>query len=896
MDEEKLEKGENEFVLHPNYIIRVCGGPASIIGKTTTGETNEYVFRIHNLNNTLLDSKESYCEIIEKRVSGIDDKAVSRKLLKLKRDIFNVRPVSKDLLKTLEHVFGNQELEKLNFVLDQISQLSDLRKELNEVYSREYIQVSYQLREVWEDRNLQTALSYTNPNLFADYNSIYVNPEKKIKAKKRRQLESGLLRYASRNALKTSPLSTFTPVYVGEWGSPIDNLEISFSGELKGNAKVKASLFQFMMYELLADFEKIKSSFPLKLNPSIEFEESKIHLRTMVNRVGGEGRTWGTVENNSQFEISQVIKCVFVALKNLDKKSASVEEIIASVLTLAPKLEAAPVEKIIGQLLSAGMFQVDHGFNDQENLLSWFKDNLSKFSGVDHKTALLAINNIESFLSEFLTEDPAQRIEVRKKITNEVDILSKTLDSSLSTEFLNPAFFEDSYIVDKEKLVDKSILQPFMGSLQKILEISPILDVHHRLQSSFADFFLSRFGEDGECTEANGFITEFANLYNLGSPGADTDISQLAPDSSITLQGNEATIGFAKFLVEKVLDRGDSVVLDDQDIDTLVSNLPVEIRNRGASHSILGQFVNHGEKLLVINNVFSGHSGMLSRFLEVLSEEELAKVRDYLTEVSRDGVYSEVSGLFGFTANKHPRMSDNELVLPPFASSWGDSSKIELSDLGLVYDKATHKVFLKMSDGRLMDSFYHGFLMPLLLPKMHCALTMLNSSGVLLFLLPLLRSGRFSSNEKIHFIPRVLIGNTVLVRRSYLIPRQLLPDAQSSEVVFFEAMRLYIDENKLPLSGFIRVAPFDIQPGTEDIELNENVDFKNMKPFYVNFENPRLVQLLQFSLRRSDFPIVITESLPETDDQSLTFAGNDHVSELHFEITKKPLTTELGLR
>jgi len=878
------------FVLHPNYLIRVCGEPADLIKKTTTGATCTRLNAIAELTQVIHENKESYCKIIEDKIPGLDDKSASNKLLKIKRNIFNVRPVTVSLVDYVKHLFDASEFKKVSLIIELVNQLHHYQDTLEEVYKAEFAETSELLVLIWQRQNLQHALSYSNPKLFTDFESLYRDPNKKVKPKKRRQLEAGLMRYASRSALKTSPLSTFTPVFVGSWKPNDDVDNIALSGELENRMEVKSGLFQCLLDGILKDYSKIKDAFQLKLNPTLNITQEGVFLKKVTEGSSINGRVWGNGEQEINFKMNQVIQCVLVAFHQSGQHVLSVTDLVQRVLALAPKLQEEFVGNVINQLLEMQVFHVDDGFFGQNDLQTWCKSIIEKVGDKVVGSAMANLNNIEVMLNKFPFAKPHDRIALSKEIYTEIDAFKGAIQVQPSEELSNPAFFENSYFVDNEVTVDQRILSPFIDDFSVLTEASPFFDAHQLIQTNFSDYFLDKFGEEGTCSEPLQCLKDFSEIYGVGLPDFTPDPSKVSPVSDITRDFRQVIKTFNDFLFEAVFTGEDTINLTHEALQDMVAQLPEAIRNRGVSHSFLGQIASkESEKYFVINQVFSGHSGLLSRFLEVLEEDKLADIRDYLTDISREGEYAEIPGLFGFNANKHPKLAEQELDIAPFPANREETVKVALDKMTLVYDKPTHRVYFKTPEGKLLDCVYHGFLMPLLLPNMHRVLTLLNMNGVLVYVLPILRSGRFSSREEISLIPRISVGNTVLVRRSHMIPREMLPSVSLSEAEFFKAMREFITEHNLPRSGFIRVSPFDTNPGSQDEKLDwANLDFKNMKPFYVDFEHPRLVQLLYLAMSRNDYPLVLSEALPDVDDQNLTVANEQHVSEFQFEITKKP--------
>ena len=157
-------------------------------------------------------------------------------------------------------------------------------------------------------------------------------------------------------------------------------------------------------------------------------------------------------------------------------------------------------------------------------------------------------------------------------------------------------------------------------------------------------------------------------------------------------------------------------------------------------------------------------------------------------------------------------------------------------------------------------------------------------NSTMVYVLDALRSGRLVRHGEITRLPRLCLGRTVLIRRSWLVPRALLPDSTRTPLEFFRSVQQWRQRYELPTDGFVRVSPFEAS-AAESADW-ANMDFKNMKPFYVDFENPRLVQLLQRSLNRNDYPIVLSEALPGVGDQHVSVDGSPHVAELQFELTR----------
>lgn len=894
LDKKKLASYDLQtgVALHPNYIVRVCGEPASLIKTTSTGATTAHLAKTFELNASVEATKQEVCDLIGDLIPNIEDKAQSRDVLKLKRNIFNLRAVSDELLAKVAPAFELGDYQQVTAFIEQINHLHHLRNSLSEVYRVESEQVSANLESVWQSKNLQHALSYTNTRLYADVTAMFANPGKKIKPKKKRQIEAGIMRYASRASLKTSPLSNFTPVYVGSWDGEVENAQWQFSGDIENRVELKVGLFLAIFDGVLKNYALIKDGFELKLNPSIKLKDGQLSFKQISAGMNVSGKIFGTGERAAQFKLNQVIQCVLAAFGRIGKASAKPKEIIDAVLAMAPKLKGEFVEQLLKQLFDMQVFTLETGYFGQNDIVAWSFSVLERLTFDDKDEAVALINSINQSLEAFLQAKNLERSQVVQGVYQKIEALAELMGAEIERDLMTPALFENSYLTGGEFKLGQGVLKPFIDDISLLTQASPFFDPQQQIQNDFADYFVERFTEHGECEDTQSFLAEFSEVYGVGKFGFQKDPNKLAAKSKVSKGYKGAVSEFESYLLDTVFCGEDEVFLEPSEVEKCLSRLPKQILNRGASHSYLGQIANQGrDEKFVINQVFSGQSGLMSRFFEVLDEDQLEEIKSYLTSISRDGSYAEVPGTFGFNANMHPQLADQELVIDPFVPNFEATEKLNFDSLTLVYDEKLHKVYFKSPDGKLLDLWYHGFLMPLLLPEMHRTLALLGMNGVLVYVLQILRSGRFDKDEDIHFIPRVCLGNTVLVRRSHMVKRHVLPSAELSELEFFSEIQHMIRERQLPSDGFIRVSPFDTNPGSEEENLDwSNLDFKNMKPFYVDFNNPRLVQVLQLALNRNNYPIVITEALPATDDQHIQVAGQGHVAEIQFEITKKPNT------
>jgi len=384
-------------------------------------------------------------------------------------------------------------------------------------------------------------------------------------------------------------------------------------------------------------------------------------------------------------------------------------------------------------------------------------------------------------------------------------------------------------------------------------------------------------------------IREFDDIYGVAQFGFEPSWDKMAPDSDTYKNYSEIADSWDAFMAPYLASDVD-VDVSAETLRELTAKLPQQIRNRNVSHSYVGQVFNADTNpKFVINQVFGGNSGLMSRFLEILPDDQLEHIKDYLNRCSREGQYAEMPGVFGFNANKHPRMADKEITIEPFANNWQQTEKTSIRDLRLRYDEVTHKVVFIDSDDKILDVWYQGFLIPSLMPQVQRFIAINNANGLNFYTIGTLFNCGLIKEGEITRIPRVSVGNVVISRSMHLVPREFVPDENLTPFDFFMAVQKWKEEHNLPNEAFVRAFPIGdgkVAGADSGIDWNQ-VSFKDAKPFYVRFDDPRYVRQLARILKRSQFDLTLAEVLPRLDDQHVLVDDRKHVAEFHIELSRQ---------
>ncbi|MDT8999852.1 lantibiotic dehydratase [Paucibacter sp. APW11] len=890
----QLETQHGEVLLHPRYVMRVAGEPAALLRQLETGATSQALNEQRELAASLRSRADQLCTSLERLISACEDKVLSRNALNLKRALFNLRHSKPELIEGLRQSLSGEQIDALHTFNADLARFAAMDQQIQQAYEQELAEGSKRLPKLWQQTNLQNAISYSNPDLFHDFQALTAADGKPLNAKARRKLEDTLAQYIARCSSKTSPLSSFTVLHVGRWQEGSDSWQLDYQSRLDKRVQLKGALLRQIMAPLLSSYKLSSQLFALCLNPSAQFKDGRLRFRTINQGNTASGRFWGTGEAIAELNVNGVITCIHHVFAQRGFEPMRSADLIVAIRALAPKLQADVLETFIAKLYELQLLLPDTQGYEQTDALDWAERLLQELPGEEGIQGRRVLGELRVALQDFCDANAPLRAELVTLVRDKVVELREALGATEHSAMSYPNFFENCYLKELEGALSPGLLQPFADDLGLLLKLSPVVSFTQQARCNMADFFLATHGAKGVCTDVLGFIDRFDEVYGLGSMSHVIDKSKLAPESEISSGYMRAKAAYENYL-EPLLRSGEDVQLDPAILAEIADTLPAQVRQRGASQSYLGQLaLNEGRPKFVLNQIFGGRGALMSRFMEVLSGKDLQEVRDYLQSSSESGLYAELPGVFGFNANHHPRMADHEVVIPPFAPNWEDSHKFDINTLRLVYDAKEHMVRFQTEDGRELDLWYQGFLMPVLLPRIQRVLALAYTEGINNFTLSTLMKRGMIDTQGVTRVPRISLGDVVLARRTAIMPLALQPDADLSAPDFFIAVQRWREQHQLPNEVFIRVVPVAAEAGgnggsggQSSINWNE-FDFKDMKPFYVKLDSPRLVRLLQRMMKRNSFSLVLSEVLPALDDQHVRMAGEAHVAELQFEISTLP--------
>lgn len=887
-----LTSRSGPMLLHPRYIMRVAGESVLALQDIDTGATAGLLAEGERQKAALREQSAALCTALERAIHACTDRDLGRMALNVKRAIFNLRASKAEHVQALAGLVDETTLEHMLQFNAAARELATLDQRVLQAYEAEIDDTSARFASLWQLPRLRDAISYTNPGLFREFEEFARPGGKPLARKAARKLQNAFAQYLARCSTKTSPLSTFTVMHVGRWNdSLVGDWSLDYAPELDRRIALKGALMRQILAPLLADYDSASQLFALVLNPSLVLEDGRARFRTVNEGNTKSGRSYGTGEATAEIHSNAAIACLHHVFAQRHFEAIHERDLITAMCTLAPKLQPATVRELLRKLYDLRLLLPDAQAFEQADPLEWTCGLLKDLPDERGRVARAHLVRVREALEEFKSAEPQRRAALVGAVEAEIGALCEALGAPREAAANGAAFFENCYLPQVRGGLGPRALEPFADDLHLLLLLAPVLGFTQQARCDMADFFLAEFGADGVCDAPLEFIRRFDEAYALGSLTHAPDPQRRAAPTAVSEGFARARKKFNDLIKPLLREQGD-VQLDRDALHDIVQQLPESVRMRGSSQSYLGQIAQRdGRPMLVVNQVFGGRSSLMSRFLEVLSPDEVREVHDYLASTSEAGVFAELPGVFGFNANQHPRMADSEVVVPPFAPNWEETRKLEIGKLRMVYDAREHMVRFRTQDGQDIDVWYQGFLMPMLLPRVQRVLAIAYTEGLNSFaMFPMMELG-LMDGEDIARVPRISLGDVVLARRTWVIPAARQPDADLDDADFFVAVQGWRKAAGLPNEVFLRGLPAVAPQAKVGTGLNFNwdaVDFKDLKPFHVRFDSPQLVRLMRRTLKRNSFTIIASEVLPALDDQHVKVQGQPHVSELQFELSTLP--------
>lgn len=904
------------------FMLRVGGLPFDVVDTLRFEQTQRAAAALFAIEQTLAERKEKLVQYLEQTVAAHSDNKKQRsKLLNLKRDVYNLRPIrSRGKIKAILTTLPEAERALLQEWLTLWQGRDEILEKTAVLFTQELQQNRSRLKQIFNTPDFRKGLLLASPKLSHALDNYLFKSRLNLN-KRLRQSERSLLSYLLRMACKTSPFSTFTPVCFGIFTANTslanDSGIVYEITNLDKQSFVRLNMaILSRISSLILASNKLRSNLPVQMVSGWQIENNRLrYLRKRQNLV--------ETADDSPFELNMLHENVFYLPYNqllqalidvlVEKEEVRLNQLVVYISQIAEyKGAEAEIEAYLNHLLRLGFLFVPNlriNIHSKYPLADYYKN-----------LTMLAVPEINK-IGDRLREIDAQVTAYAELSVNGREKLLKQLRENVAECYLElegargqvpkTLLYEDTTVSASEWTISEATWRTILADLKEWQQLLPLFDINLPRRLMLKGFFQARYGIGSRCNDFLSFATEFHRDFfenyiqatgNFGGRAGATDSDSGTrhrnffdqPEIEQINTAEQVMTEYVRILYEEAELSGEEITLKGDFFTRLQPYVPNDVIQIH-TNAYFAQFVHlKGMPRLIINRIYSGGTLMFSRFAHFFAvgnyQALIPMLQAELLKYQPDGaVFAELKGGHDATnLNLHPWVTPYEIVCPGEFTSRPEAEQIPLEDLYVQDDMETNR--LRLYSRRLRKEIiplYLGFLLPMSLPEVQQVL--LQFSPASLCPVDLWRGIKSAKVEgKIVYYPRLCYKSLILQRAHWRIRDGFpLREPRQTDLDFFINVSRWQRKNNLPTRAFILpdMSRIEAEEVKNNTVTNNNNASPNYKPLYVDFHNLFSVLLLETNLRTSAGRFTLTEMLPDQDQLWLKHENHDYVAEFVFEVS-----------
>lgn len=865
------------YVENPISVLRLAGIPVSD-SMLPAGQTIDAIAQLAAARVHYNASKQVACDAIAALVPKAHntDKALARNLLEIKRDLFNGRPPRASALDSLGGAVPADLLGALTRLARDAGTIRDAVLTIPCIHAAEISRgIEQSIRTVAVPEILR-AIEVTNSGIHRRIVAMSRDPES-LSAKVRGQTGIGAARYVLRAGQKTSPLSSFGVVALGDNSVRSDHVG-DVAREIVRRAEPNYGALDFVTELAIAEIVNIADDAQVCINSSAVTQDGK-HEWQRVGASPADQRVRHT--NIATIQSRSKLLTAVARIIAFENDMTTLPELRNKLLTLLPrnapdKIDAALAEAWRKGFLVLAISQDQHPVDIARGRVKALVQPLRA--------------RLSTAQERFITaaRDPAAPyVDVQAALRNYMGAVGQ----DRLADDVKPILFEDCTVVGDTPAAKPLLSDDVERSLRMLLRLSPMLtadSVITRLRCIAVKEFKAIYGEAGKCSNVELFLKICSARVSA------LVIAEAAERENMIREAREASAMHATLYqlreqwLNDIAERSRSgldIVLLDGDIEKLVAAMPIGAGAPTVSHVFFIQ-ATPGERGAdyVLNNTYPGASGTFSRFISE-DHSAIGRIGAYLEEISGEARYLELTGTFAFNAAVHPRFTRDTVSIPPFLSPIDKTTNV--THLKLRHRPQHDDLLFIDADGRDVAIYFTSILNPLTMPLQHQITRAIGSWVDVVEDIGRSVADRVEPDSQgIRHIPRITYRRLVIARARHVVPRTAIPDAKLASDAFFVAFNEWADRRGMPRHLFAgrhlsQVDAMQPMPETSDRGSARRI----VKPMPLDRWSPLAVVVLQREVAANDGSIVFVEALPNVDQTVVTRGGRQVVSEYAVELT-----------
>ncbi|MBV7699474.1 lantibiotic dehydratase family protein [Streptomyces sp. TRM70350] len=865
-------------------MLRVAGLPIDTVHGLRCPDSRRWADDVLTATQESHTSGEAVGDLLYALVGSTDDDAVRRRLLKLRREVFNNR-LPQDGASALALVRGLDPVagERLAAWLAGRRRLAAREAEGAMLLAAETGRSRAELRRLVGEERLRAGVLLASPTLDAQLDAFARTPADRP-GRKQRKIERSLLSYLYRTVCKTSPFSTFTGVALGEFGA--GGPQVRIDDEWTSHPRIGVAAVARLAEAVIADPAR-RADLPVA--PATGWGRDDDRVRYV--------RRWVTSGDDDTAVTFDAVKDQLFFLRRsgtLERLLGLFEERgtlrygeLSAWLAADSGAPQEEVEQYLQVLLDLGLVQVPclrTEVHDTDPLRS-FQESLRALARPWATRLADRLDEPADCVDRFATADPAERGELLARLRDGLRTAQEELGAQRA-RVPQTVLYEDAAAGRDVVLGEDAWAKP-AAALNAVERILPAFDLTLPQRITFKGFFLARHGQGGRCDDllklVHDFHEDFFDQYmsfTAGRTSFDEEGRYVPEENWLGLPQLKALDTARQTFVARMralwdtADGAEEITVDEEALAAVADELNgVAPRFAPMSHHL--QLADGpGEPLVVLNRSYGGLSFPFSRFTHCFDGLADRLRRDAEGVRPGDAVFAEVTGgPVTSNLNLHDRLTDYEIVCPGETGTLPEEFCLRLADLSVEHDEAEDRLVLRSARlDREVVPVYFGYLVPLALPELPRTLLLLSPTSMA----PLNVWGGVPESEPVDGVtrrPRVRHASVVLSRRSWSAPATALPlhTPGTPEAEWFLGWHRFRRAHGLPDRVFATVADSGARGAT------------GAKPQYLDFDSPLSLTAFEALLKSPEARVVFREMLPDENGLHAVSRRGRHVAELAVE-------------
>ncbi|MFG2092768.1 lantibiotic dehydratase [Streptomyces sp. NPDC048612] len=810
--------------------------------------------------------------VVSDRLAGLVphvDASVRAELVRLRRDIYNQRaePAARRVGAVEPHLDEDTRAGVREW-FDLVQRTRRCEDEARTLFEDRMRSARAGFARILEHDSMARSIQLSGDQLYESLRRYTSGEMGSVKPSRSRVLESSLVNFAYRAALKPSPFGRFTEV-----GAFPPDLPEAGHTVPESRTYSTSTLNRVLVNWLAAGLRRVDGGIDLckvLLNSSLRVDDKKIEFIGLVP----DSSEHGVSESIVRLKRDKVVDCLLTVLAG---GTASVPEVLGALTTLTGSDEIS--RKALRAMMRIELLYVSPGFDEQGPEYS------EKVAGVLRAGTTRPVSVLSGHLETLreletkLSDAPAEKRGLLLSAAEQAltDVAEVCEMDPPPAEISRAPVYEDLWTPDRPATWSQDAVAANVPALESLWRLSSLLDYGHTKRLGVYHFATTTFGD----RETVPFLTFFDKLVSL---------SESEQDAVFWGHESAAARAFVAQRVQALQNIGEQLVPD----DGVVRMAPEALNDACAgvedcadpkSITFRVQFAGGAPSPdIVVNGVLTGYGVYFSRFSSFVQGSAAddwtlrSAVREHLRKAFPGQV--DLNMVAGLNFNLHPPLTDRVLNYPGTWPTAPEMKAYSLDKLAIRIDHANRGLLLWDPE---LDEAVHlapmNFMLPIVVPVLYNLLEVL-SPTIRYNYAPMDDIGRAMGHRGYPgSAPRLMVGDVIASRRTWTVPARDIPELSELSKDSYPAL-LRFDrwrrEQGLPQHAFVltqRLDEYNLLSGLVEEIPRDWSDFRHLtrasvhKPMYVDFRNPYLVRsFAKSALTRDDVYASIRECVPAPDE------------------------------